>query len=83
MKSLVEIVEGMTDKAYVKNPEKYQEIIDQTEKLGEDIVKNMQDYCENDEQKSDYLHALLREIWLGMPKGERRKIMLPVLKEFI
>ena len=82
MKSLVNLIEGMTDSSYRKNPKVFSDIEKQTKMLAEDIIKNMEDYCENDEQKSDYLNSLLRNIWFEMPKGSRRKILLPVLKEF-
>lgn len=83
MKSINEIVEGMTDPAYVRNPKKSQEIEDQTKMLAEDIVKTMQDICENDEQQQDFLFDLIKEIWWAMPKGSRRKNFLPALKNFV
>ena len=75
-------IEGMTDTAYIKNPKAFGDIEKQTKIYAEDIIKNMEDYCENDEQKSDYLNSLIRNMWFEMPKGSRRKILLPVLKEF-
>ena len=83
MKSLNKFIEGMTDPAYIKNPKAFGDIEKQTKMYAEDIVKGMEDYCENDEQKSDYLNSLLRNIWFEIPKGSRRKILLPVLKEFV
>lgn len=83
MKSLTQFVEHMTDKAYVKNPKRYQEIEDQSKKLAEDVVKTMQDYCENDTQVQDFLFGLIKDIWFEMPKGSRRKNFLTVLKDFV
>lgn len=83
MKTLSQFVEGMTDPAYVKNPQNYKEIEDQTKKLAEDVIKTMEDYCENDKQQQDFLFGLIKNIWFEMPKGTRRKNFLSVLKDFV
>ena len=83
MKTLSQFVEGMTDPAYAKNPQRYKEIEDQTRSLAEDIIKTMEDYCENDKQQQDFLNALLRRIWFDMSEKDRRNNFLPVLKNFI
>lgn len=83
MKSFSQFIENMTDKAYAKNPKRYQEIEDQTRKLAEDVVKSMEDYCENDTQVQDFFNALLRRIWFDTSEKDRRNNLLPVLKNFI
>ncbi|MCH5167824.1 MAG: hypothetical protein J1F35_08095 [Erysipelotrichales bacterium] len=83
MKTLSQFVEGMTDPAYRKNPKRYQEIEDQTKKLAEDVIKTMEDYCENDKQKQDFFDALLREIWFETSEMDRKNNLLPIIKNFI
>ena len=83
MKTLSQFVEGMTDPAYRKNPKRFKEIEDQTKKLAEDIVKTMEDYCENDKQKQDFFDTLLREIWFETSETDRKNNLLPIIKNFI
>ena len=82
MKPLSQFIEGMTDPAYRKNPKRYQELEDQAKLLSEDILKAVEDYCENDKQQQDFFNALLRRIWFDMPK-EDNKNLLSVLQNFI
>lgn len=83
MKSLTQFVEHMTDPAYRKNPKRYKELEDQAKKLAEDIIKTMEDYCENDKQVKDFFNALLRRIWFDSSEKDRRNNILPILKDFI
>ena len=85
MKSLNQFVNesGVTTPAYVRNPDKFQKIEDLTKDFAKNIVKKMEGLCDNDEQKSDFLDSLIRNIWFEMPKGIRRKVLLPVLQNFI
>lgn len=85
MKSLNQFVNesGVTTPAYVKNPDKFQKIEDFTKNFAKDIVKEMEGLCDNDDQKGDFLDSLIRNIWFEMPKGIRRKVLLPVLQNFL
>lgn len=82
MKSLTQFIEGMTDSAYVKNPKAFAEIEKETKTYAKNIVANMEHSVKNDEQKSDYLYGVLRNLWAHMTEGTR-KIFLSTLKEFI
>ena len=82
MKSLIELLENVTDPSYRKTPKKFGDIEDITKQFAEDIVKTLLDTCENDGQQRDFLTSLIRNIWFEMPKEDRRKNLLPALQHF-